>query len=286
MLLLVAALAFATSGPLGKVAHGIPPITVAALRTGIAAVVLAALAPKRLARSLRALERRQLAGVLLAGALLGAHFACFLAGLAATSLVSAVALISLEPIAVVLSAFFFFGLRPTRRETIGLIVATLGALVVASGAGIGEHRTSGDLLVLAAVVLFGVYVASARGLRDAMPATPYAAAVYGSASLVLAPVALGLGLGAPTMASSSAVLALALVPTLIGHTVVQRAARHAPPALVALVCPGETVFGLIIGAALMRAWPTSREGLGAALVVAGASLTIFGRQSSSATTGA
>jgi drug/metabolite transporter (DMT)-like permease len=48
----------------------------------------------------------------------------------------------------------------------------------------------------------------------------------------------------------------------------------------------ETVFGLIIGAALMRAWPTAREGLGAALVVAGASLTIFGRQSSSATTGA
>jgi drug/metabolite transporter (DMT)-like permease len=286
MLLLVAALAFATSGPLGKVAQGIPPITVAALRTGIAAIVLAALAPKSLAVSLRALGRRQLCGVLVAGALLGAHFACFLAGLGATSLVSAVALISLEPIAVVLAAFLFFRLRPTRGETIGLVVATAGALVVASGAGIGEHRTSGDLLVLAAVVLFGAYVASARGLRDAMPATPYAAAVYGSASVVLAPFALVLGVGAPTRASTSAVLALALVPTLVGHTLVQRAARHAPPALVALVCPGETVFGLVIGAALMRAWPSSREGIGAALVVGGASITIFGRQSSRATTGA
>jgi drug/metabolite transporter (DMT)-like permease len=203
MLLFVAALAFATSGPLGKVAAGIPPITIAALRTGIAAIVLAALAPKDLLAALLKLRRRQIFGVLLAGALLGGHFACFLAGLAATSLVSAVALISLEPIAVVLAAYAFFRLRPTRRETIGLVVATGGAVVVASGAGIGEHRTSGDLLVLAAVVLFGAYVASARGLRDAMPATPYAAAVYGSASLVLAPIALALGLGAPTTTSSA-----------------------------------------------------------------------------------
>jgi hypothetical protein len=38
------------------------------------------------------------------------------------------------------------------------------------------------------------------------------------------------------------------------------------------------VFGLMIGAGLMRAWPSAREAIGAVLVVAGASITIFGRQ--------
>ena len=115
-LVIVASLAFSTSGPLGKVAASIPAIALASARTGLAAIVLALVAPATLARSLRGLTARQRAGVLLAGTLLGVHFALYLGGLAATSLASAVSLVSLEPIAVVLAAFIAFGLRPTRRR--------------------------------------------------------------------------------------------------------------------------------------------------------------------------
>ncbi|MBX3226591.1 MAG: DMT family transporter [Labilithrix sp.] len=279
-LVVVASLAFATSGPLGKVAAPIAAIAVAALRTGLAAIVLALVDVNGLRASLRKLTRRQRAGVVVAGVLLGAHFAFFLAGLASTSLAAAVALVSLEPLAVVLAAFLAFRLRPTRLELIGLVVATLGAIVVASGAGAGEHRIAGDLLVLVAVVLFGAYVASARGLRDAMPATPYAAAVYGTSSIVLLPFALPLLVraGVPDAKPALAVLGLALVPTLVGHTIVQRAARTAPPALVALVCPGETLGAIAIGAIVMGAAPSPREALGAAIVLAGATLAIAGQR--------
>ena len=77
-----------------------------------------------------------------------------------------------------------------------------------------------------------------------------------------------------------AVLALGLVPTLIGHTLVQRVARRAPPVLVALVSPGETVGSLAIGALLMGAPPTVREALGCALVLAGSALAVTGRRPS------
>lgn len=279
-LVVVASLAFATSGPLGKIAAPIPAIAVASLRTGLAAIVLAAVDWRGLVTSLRALTRRQRLGVFVAGTLLAGHFAFFLAGLASTSLAAAVALVSLEPLAVVLAAFVAFRLRPTRLELVGLIVATLGAVVVASGAGAGEHRIGGDLLVLVAVVLFGAYVAYARGLRDAMPATPYAAAVYGTASIVLLPIAIPMMLTAdtPTTKASAAVLGLALVPTLVGHTIVQRAARHAPPVLVALVCPGETLGAIAIGAAAMGTPPSPREAIGAAVVLAGATLAIVGQR--------
>jgi len=121
----------------------VPAVVVACARTGIAAVILALVAPRVLAAALRALNGRQRAAVGLAGALLAAHFALFLAGLGATSLAAAVALVSLEPIAVVLASFFAFGLRPTRLETAGLVLATLGAVVVASGAGGGITGWSG-----------------------------------------------------------------------------------------------------------------------------------------------
>jgi drug/metabolite transporter (DMT)-like permease len=290
---LVASAAFATAGPLGKVAASIPAIVVASARTGIAALVLALVAPAALVAAVRALAPRQRAGVVLAGTLLAAHFALFLGGLGATSLAAAVALVSLEPIAVVLAAFFAFGVRPTRREMLGLLVATLGAVVVASGAGAGEHRLAGDLMVLACVVLYGAYVAAARGLRDAMPALPYASAVYGTASLVLLPFAIVLATraGLPSAKPALAVLAMGLVPTLVGHTLVQRIARHAPPVLVALVSPGETVGSLAIGALVMGTSPTLHEGLGCALVLTGATLAVTGRKlppqsSSTATTGA
>lgn len=274
-------MAFATSGPLGKVSSGISPISVAAARTGLAAVVLAFMAQGALWRAVRTLTRDQRLRVFGAGALLGAHFALFLGGLGATSLAAAVALVSLEPIAVVLAAFLAFRIRPKRRELLGLAVATAGAAIVASAAGIGQHRLAGDLMVLGAVVLFGAYVASARGLRDAMPATPYATAVYGVASVVLLPVALVTTHGHPTGGATpqglAAVLGLALVPTLIGHTLVQRAARDAPPVLVALVCPGETIGGIAIGAVAIGALPTAREVFGALVIVIGAMLAVTAR---------
>ncbi|MFO0740636.1 MAG: DMT family transporter [Labilithrix sp.] len=279
-LIVIASIAFATSGPLGKIASTVPAIAVAAMRTGLAAIVLALIDVRGFIAALRGLDRKQRIGVLVAGALLGGHLALFLAGLASTSLAAAVSLVSLEPLAVVLAAFIAFRLRPTRLELAGLLVATAGAFVVASGAGAGEHRLSGDLIVLVAVALFGAYVASARGLRDALPATPYAAAVYGTSALVLLPVAIPLMIAAekPSFEASSAILGLALIPTLVGHTIVQRAAREAPPALVALVCPGETLGAIAIGALFMRTPPTLREGIGAAIVLAGATLAILGQR--------
>lgn len=277
VLLLVAALAFATSGPLGKASTEIHPFAVASARTGIAAILLFVWAPRATLSSLRALDRARRLRVLLAGALLGAHFALFLAGIANTSLASAVALISLEPLAVVLVAFLAFGLRPTGRECVGLGVATFGAIVVATGAGVGEHRVAGDLMVLGAVLLFGAYVGSARGLRDALPGLPYVASVYGTASVLLLPLALLLSpRTAPPSSAVLATVAMGLVPTLVGHTLVQLAARRAAPSLVALVCPGETLGSLAIGALVWGTRPTAREGIGAVFVLLGATLAITG----------
>jgi drug/metabolite transporter (DMT)-like permease len=291
---MVAAVAFATSGPLGKTSSSIPAVVVACGRTGIAAFVLALVARGEL-RALATLTNRQRGGIVLAGSLLAAHFVLFLAGLDRTSLAAAVSLVSLEPISVVLAAFVAFRLRPTARELVGLGVATIGALVVGSAAGQGEHRITGDLLVLGAVILYGAYVAIARGLRDALPPLSYAVAVYAVSAVVLLPIALPLASAtSPARGAVASVVALALVPTALGHSLVQATARHAPPALVAMVAPGETLGSLAIGAFLLGAPPSRTEAIGAALVLAGVVVTIFGRSpsspssqsSSNATTGA
>ncbi|MCS6898605.1 MAG: DMT family transporter [Myxococcales bacterium] len=272
-----AALCFSTSGPLARVAAPAHPLLIAAGRTVLAALLLLLWSPRSTVRAVAALPHATLGKVLGVGLLLAAHFGFFLVGLSATSFAAAVTLVSLEPVAVVLVAWAAFSARPSWGEGLGVALATMGALVTATS-GSSEHRLLGDLLVVIAVALYGLYVAAARGLAKALSPRPYAAAVYGAAGVSLGLVCGGLALGGHSFSvsngSMAAILALAVIPTLGGHTLVQWSARHVPASLVALVSPGETVGSLLIGAVLLGQPPSAHEGAGAMLVLAGVVCTV------------
>jgi len=277
-----ASLAFATSGPLARYARPEHPLAVAFGRVLLAGAILALLDARGLATAVRSLSKPARNTVLLGGALLGAHFALFLWGLDATSLPAAIALVSLEPLSVVLAAWALHGDRPRPVETLGVLVATFGGFVVSRGAGAGEHRLFGDGLVVAAVVLYGGYVAVVRKTQGQMAARHAAPLVYLSAAaclfvaLVIAPAREGSVVWPPPSHAVWAVLGLAAIPTLLGHTSVQTASRHLPPSIVALVSPGETLGGLAIAALFMGAKPTPIEALGAGIIVLGATIAIAG----------
>lgn len=280
LFVVVASAAFSTAGPLARVARPADPLLIAASRVLIAAVFLTLIDLRNVARDLGAAPPRKLLRVALTGAVLGAHFALFLCGLDRTSLPAAISLVSLEPLSVVVFAWIFFRVRPSRAEQIGVLLATVGAVVVAQAAGEGEHALFGDALVIGAVLLFGLYVAGARALKDVLPPRTYAAAVYGSAAMTLGLTLLVLPAPAgttrtPPLTSWIAMLGVALIPTLIGHTSVQTAARTLPPATVALVSPGETLGGIAIGLIVLGAAPKPLEWAGAAIILAGSLIAIF-----------
>jgi drug/metabolite transporter (DMT)-like permease len=282
LFVLFAGAAFSVASPLARSARPTDPLVIAFGRLAVATVVLAAIDRGAFVRALRGLSWPRRATVGLAGALLAAHFSLFLWGLDHTSLPAAVSLVSLEPLGVVLCAWALLGVAPSRAEQLGVALATAGAVVVARGAGEGEHRFAGDLAVLAAVALFGLYLTVARALKDALPARSYAVLVYGSASVVLAAL-----LGAAPSAfdppgwplaprGALAIVALGLVPTVLGHTAVQTASRSLPPAVVALVSPAETLGSIAIGVAWMGAVPTGKELAGAVIILVGSAAAILG----------
>ena len=286
LFVLFASAAFSTASPLARWARPAHPLFVAFGRLAVAALVLLALDRRTVLAAARALTARQRGVVFAAGALLAAHFAAFLWGLDHTSLPAAVSLVSLEPLGVVLCAWGLLGIVPSRLERLGVLLATAGAVVIAQGAGTGEHRLIGDLAVVVSVALFGLYLTVARALKDALPAQSYAALVYTSASLVLAlmlavsPAVFAVPAWPPAPHALVAVAALGMIPTVLGHTAVQTASRTLPPAIVALVSPGETLGSIAIGAALLGAVPTRLELVGAAIIVAGSALAIVAPRAS------
>jgi drug/metabolite transporter (DMT)-like permease len=229
-------------------------------------------------RAWRAAPRGEWTRASFAGALLAAHFGAYLGGLATTSLAAASALVSIEPVAVLAVASLVHGLTPRALELVGVALATIGAFVVGSAAGQGEHQLAGDLLVVASVALYGFYVATARGVSPAIPSRAYAAFVYGAASLCLLPVIAFLPAAhrMPSVGDALRVLGLAIFPTLIGHTLVQRGASRVRPAVLALVSPGETIGSIAIGMCMLHMIPSRREWAGIAVVLAGTTLAAVG----------
>ncbi len=280
LFVLFASLAFATSGPLARVARPEHPLFVAFGRVFLASALLFLFDLRGAFGAVRTLRGPARNAVLLGGALLAAHFAAFLWGIDATSLPAAIALVSLEPLSVVVAAWLLHGDRPTRGEAVGVLVATTGGFVVARGAGAGEHRLLGDALVIVAVAFYGVYVAVVRHTRDALAAKHAAALVYLVAALALlaavalAPITL---VWPPPQRSVLAIVGLAVIPTLIGHTAVQTASRYLSPSTIALVSPGESVGGIAIAALMMNARPTAVEAAGALIIVFGATIAIVGQ---------
>ena len=286
--ILIAGLAFATSGPLARWGRPLDPIAIAFGRVTLAALVLLAIDLRRTFAELRALDARARTGIALAGLLLGAHFACFQGGMDRTSLPAAISLVSLEPLSVVAWAWLAHGVRPRPIEQLGVLCATAGALLVASGAGAGDHRLFGDALVLGAVLLYGAYLSVARSYTGRLHPRRYAALVYSCAAFFLAVGVLLLPLRTGTQRwpiaphAAIAVLLLAAIPTIIGHTMVQSAMQRISPSLVALVSPIETVGGLAIGAVLLGAKPSLRELAGGIAIVAGVTTAALGMRSTTA----
>lgn len=286
LLILFASTAFSTAGPLARAARPLHPMIAAAGRVALASLLLVAIDRGRTFAAFRSLDAPQRKKILLAGALLGLHFALFLWGLDTTSLPVAIALIALEPLSVVLFAWLFFKLRPKKLEQVGLVCAMGGAVLLAGNSGQGEHRLLGDLLVLAAVALYGVYVAIARAIGNAIPATSYAGIVYGTAAIALC-IALPFipgtfnTLAEAPPASLLAVAGLACIPTLLGHTSVQIGARFLAPSTVALVSPGEALGGLVLSAIIYQATPSIRELIGAFIILTGTTLALIGAGRSS-----
>lgn len=280
LLVVVAAIAFSFAGPAAKVALAAAhPLAIAAGRCIVASLAVALFARGAIPAALAKLDGRARGRVVLAGAVLAAHFALYIGGLGATSFTAAVVLVALEPIAVLAAGFVGFGLSPTRVERLGVAVAAVGAMGLALGAGsAGEHRVFGDLLVLGAVAVYGVYVGLARALASSLPALVYAAAVYAVAGVILsvASVAVGAPLVPHDARTAIAVVVLGLVPTLVGHTLVQIASRSLRPSYAALVSPGESVGSVAIGALAMGLWPSHVEWLAGAVVLVGATVTVLG----------
>jgi drug/metabolite transporter (DMT)-like permease len=289
--MVVGVAAISTSPVLIRVA-ALPALALAFWRCLAGAAVLAPFAPWGGAATFR-LTRRDLLRLAASGVFLAAHFALWNASLGLTTVGAATTLVSSAPLFVGLGSVVL-GEPPARLAWAGIVLATLGAVVIGAGDAVldgsvggvrggafgptGGSPLAGDVLAFAGALAMAAYLLLGRVARRRLPVSTYAASVYGVAAAVLLPACLltSSDLGGYRAASWLALAGVVVGPQLLGHTVFNGLLAAVSASVVAVVMLLEPVIATALAWWLFSELPGPSFWAGAPMVLAGVWLATTG----------
>jgi drug/metabolite transporter (DMT)-like permease len=282
----VGIVAISTSPILVRAAN-VPALALAFWRCLAGALLLAPFAlrwaRRARARSLVAsVSRRDLALLVLSGACLALHFSLWNASLARTTIASSTVLVACSPLFVGLLSGPLLGEPPSRLGWAGIGLTIAGAAVIALGdAGavdLGPRALVGDALAFAGAAAIAGYFLIGRSVRRRLPATTYAASVYGVAAALLLPACLlsGAALRGYPGRSWLAIGGVVAGPQLLGHTVFNALLATLTADTVAVIGLTEPVGATLLAWLIFQELPTAWFWPGATVVLAGVWLVLRG----------
>jgi drug/metabolite transporter (DMT)-like permease len=267
----LAVICISTGAPFARWAAPAPPLAIAALRVGLAALLLLA-AGWRDVPALRNVPRRDRPFVLLSGLLLALHFGSWIASLSFTSTAASVALVCTNPIFAALFGRVFLGDRVAAREVVGIAIAGVGCGVLAGGDwSAGGDALIGDGLAVVGAASAAGYLVVGRRLRASVPLLPYLGIVnlIAAVALGVAAVATGVDFGALDGRAYLACAGAAIIASFVGHSLLNAAVRVTPTHLVALAILGEPIGSSLITWAWFGEEPPVHAAIGGAVVLVG-----------------
>lgn len=276
LILIVAVLAISAAPLLIRLAQPAPSLVIAAARVLIAALVLALLGWRQWADIIR-LGRREAALILLAGLSLAAHFALWIQSLSLTSTSASVALVATQPVFAGLMGYLVFREGFRRQEVWGVVFAGCGCLVLAGGdlGGTSSDALLGDAYAIGGAITVPVYLLVARALRERVPLLAYLSAVNAVAGMALLAAIFASGMRwseiSPSIGSEEilAMLALGLICSVLGHTLLNYCVRLVPVHLVSLGILVEPVVATLSTWLVFQEVPSVQVGIGGAIIVLG-----------------
>jgi len=220
-----------------------------------------------------AFRPRMLLRTVLPGAVLGAHFVSWIVGARRTPAANSSLIVNMVPIAMPFLAYALLRERLTRGELTGTAVA-VGGLVLLGWADfrLSAAHFQGDLLCFGSMLLFALYLALGRRNRALPSLWLYVVPLYFVGGVVCFVAALPRvsPLAIPSAWDGLMVLGLGLVPTVMGHSILNASMKHLSGQTVSLANLGQFVFAGVMGYAWLGetlAWTFYPA---AALVVLGA----------------
>jgi drug/metabolite transporter (DMT)-like permease len=271
-------------------------LTVAAFRLGLAAVILSPFVLLRYRVEIGSLKVREWKYALLSGGFLALHFATWITSLEYTTVASSVVLVCTSPLWVALLAPIFLDERISKVILVGIGLAFLGGSLVGLSDSCGwtmgwiscppwaefvrGEALLGDVLALVGAVCGACYLMVGRHLRAKMSLLPYIFLVYSVAAVGLIVAMLfidGIPGVFPTRVYGWFIL-LAILPQIVGHSILNWALRYLSSAYVSLTLLGEPVGSTLLAYIFLGERPGALKIIGAILILMGILIASYRRR--------
>ena len=190
------------------------------------------------------LSSREIFELLIIGILLGAHFGFWISSVKATSVAASVLLGTCHIVYVSIIGWVVFGEKLNSRGIIGTVIVLAGIIILFWGDLVedpGNFR--GNFLAFISGILAGLYYLGGRKHRKNISLPTYAFIVYFSSAVVMWFVVLTQGLEYRSIPNSEFQLffLMALVPTLLGHTMQNWALAFLPAYVISITLLAEPI---------------------------------------------
>ncbi|MDQ6767235.1 MAG: DMT family transporter [Candidatus Eremiobacteraeota bacterium] len=273
------------AGVLYKLASA-PTIAVVAYRMIFAVVMMAPLVAisRASTNALRRapIARSDIAAAALSGTLFAFDVTLWALSLQFTSISSAALLVSMDPIFVAVFAALIFGERPSWPMVAGMAIAVFGAAVIT----VGDFRISGraligDALALSAAFAETGYLLLGRHVRQRVDTVRYSLIVYSACAVCVWLALFVLRVPAAISRHDLVVCAvLALLATVLGHTLVSKSLGHMPAAVVAISFLSQPIMTALFAYLVLHQIVAPLTAIGGTIALVGIGVVAFANERS------
>lgn len=246
-----------------------PSVVTAAYRLGWTVLLLLPAVLTRFRAELLRVRARDVALCALSGLCLALHFLAWFESLKWTGVAISTVLVSTEVIFTALGFALFLRGRIPPLGVLAILLAFGGSAVLALAGGGEGSQLYGNLLALAAAYFVAMYTLIGRVQRGSLSTTVYTFLTYLACFLALVLMALGSGtplVGYPPREWLIS-LGLAVLCTLMGHSLFSWCLKYLSPAYVSAAKLCEPVFSGALAVPLFGEIPTPLQLLGAGIIL-------------------
>jgi drug/metabolite transporter (DMT)-like permease len=254
------------------------PLVLSALRMAIAFVFLTPVLILQLRKHGAAFTRDHLRRTRLPALVLSLHLISWTLGARMTAVAQSTLIVNLVPIALPFFLYLLAGERLNAAEIIGTLLAILGLVGLSVRDALsGGGSMAGNAVCFGSMLLFALYLALGRRNRDFPSVWLYVIPVYGQAAVVCLIAAL------PRLSSFSVgssrewalMAALAAIPTVCGHSLLNYAIRKVRGQIVSLFNLSQFIFAGVMGFLVFQEVPHAAFYATSAIIVAGVALVVL-----------
>ena len=276
--MVVGIFAVSTSGPL-MAATAAPALAIAFWRNGMATAVLVPWTLTRHRAELRGMRGRERRLAVIAGGFLALHFATWVPSLTLTTVASATALVSTQPVWAALLARRA-GARIAPLAWVGIAVSVLGAAVLTGAdVAISGRAFAGDMLALVGGMSAAAYMVAGSEVRRHVSTATYTTVCYATTAVLLLTACVfgGQALAGYPASAWWRLVAVTVGAQFLGHSLFNRVLRRVSPTMVSLALLFEVPGAALLAALFLQQTPGRTALPGLVLLVAGIALVIAAR---------